>query len=287
MASAEWYFDFVSPYSYLQCEQLPALETRLRIHYRPVLFAGLLRAHGQKGPAEIPAKRRFTYRFLVWQARKLGVPFKFPAVHPFNPLPLLRLAIAADSDPDAVRRIFRFVWRDGRLGDLPIEWAELMSELHLPDAQERIESPEVKAALRRNTDEAIAKGVFGVPTLAIGDELFWGADATAMAADYVAAGCRYVVQPVIYEGEEYPDFIGFGTETLHFGIQKAPGDNDPPSVLTWQIGVTDIDSAIERCRVAGISFKLEENNPAPGWSYRRLLICTPGGYRLALEGPSE
>jgi 2-hydroxychromene-2-carboxylate isomerase len=153
----------------------------LRIHYRPVLFAGLLKAHAHKGPAEIPAKRRFTYRFLVWQARKLGVPFKFPAVHPFNPLPLLRLAIAADCDPDAVRRIFRFVWRDGRLGDLPIEWAELMSELHLPDAQERIDSPEVKAALRRNTDDAIAKGVFGVPTLAIGDELFWGADATAMA----------------------------------------------------------------------------------------------------------
>jgi 2-hydroxychromene-2-carboxylate isomerase len=99
--------------------------------------------------------------------------------------------IAADCDPDAVRRIFRFVWRDGRLGDLPIEWAELMSELHLRDAQTRIDLPEVKAALRRNTDEAIARGVFGVPTLAIGDELFWGSDATAMAADYVAAGCRY------------------------------------------------------------------------------------------------
>ncbi len=191
MASAEWYFDFVSPFSYLQCEQLPALETRLRIHYRPVLFAGLLKAHGHKGPAEIPAKRKFTYRFLVWQARKLGVPFKFPAVHPFNPLPLLRLAIAADCDPDAVRRIFRFVWRDGRLGDLPIEWAELMSELDIPDAQARIDSAEVKVALRRNTDEALARGVFGVPTLAIGDELFWGADATAMAEDYVAAGCRY------------------------------------------------------------------------------------------------
>jgi 2-hydroxychromene-2-carboxylate isomerase len=191
MASAEWYFDFVSPFAYLQCEQLPALESKMRIHYRPVLFAGLLKAHGHKGPAEIPAKRRFTYRFLVWQARRLGVPFKFPAVHPFNPLPLLRLAIAADSDPEAVRRIFRFVWRDGRLGDLPIEWAELMSELQMPDAQLRIDSLEVKAALRRNTDEAIARGVFGVPTLAIGDELFWGADATAMAADYVAAGCRY------------------------------------------------------------------------------------------------
>jgi 2-hydroxychromene-2-carboxylate isomerase len=191
MPSADWYFDFLSPFAYLQCEQLPPLEARVRIHYRPVLLAGLLKAHGHKGPAEIPAKRRFTYRFVVWQARKLGIPLKFPAVHPFNPLPLLRLAIAADCDPDAVRRIFRFVWRDGRIGDLPIEWAELMSELELPDAATRIDTPEVKDALRRNTDDAIARGVFGVPTLAIGDELFWGADATAMAADYLAAGCRF------------------------------------------------------------------------------------------------
>ena len=101
------------------------------------------------------------------------------------------MAIAADCHPDAVRRIFRFVWRDGRLGDLPIEWAELMSDLDVPDAQAKIDSAEVKDALRRNTDEALSRGVFGVPTLAIGGELFWGADATAMAADYVAAGCRY------------------------------------------------------------------------------------------------
>jgi 2-hydroxychromene-2-carboxylate isomerase len=191
MPSADWYFDFVSPFAYLQCEQLPALETRLRIRYRPVLFAGLLKAHGHKGPAEIPAKRRFTYRFVVWQARKLGIPLKFPAAHPFNPLPLLRLAIAADCDPEAVRRIFRFVWRDGRIGDLPIEWAELMSELALPDAATRIDTPEVKDALRSNTDDALARGVFGVPTLAIGEQLFWGVDATAMAADYVAAGCKW------------------------------------------------------------------------------------------------
>jgi 2-hydroxychromene-2-carboxylate isomerase len=191
MPSADWYFDFVSPFSYLQCEQLPALERSIRVRYRPVLFAGLLKAHAHKGPAEIPAKRRFTYRLVVWQARKLGIPLKFPAAHPFNPLPLLRLAIAADCEPDAVRRIFRFVWRDGRLGDLPIEWAELMAELKLPGADARIASQDVKDALRRNTDEAIARGVFGVPTLAIGDELFWGADATGMAADYVAAGCRY------------------------------------------------------------------------------------------------
>lgn len=191
MPSVDWYFDFVSPFSYLQCEQLPALERSVRIRYRPVLFAGLLQAHGHKGPAEIAAKRRFTYRFVIWQAAKLGLPLKFPAEHPFNPLPLLRLAIAAECEPAAVRGIFRFIWRDGRLGDLPIEWAELMSELDVPDAALRIASTEVKDALRKSTDDAIARGVFGVPTLAIGDELFWGADATAMAADYLDQGCKF------------------------------------------------------------------------------------------------
>jgi 2-hydroxychromene-2-carboxylate isomerase len=191
MASADWYFDFVSPFSYLQCEQLPRLERTIRVRYRPVLFAALLKAHAHRGPAEIPAKRRFTYRFVVWEARRLGIALKFPAAHPFNPLPLLRLALAADCAPEAIRSIFRFVWRDGRLGDLPIEWAELIAGLGIADASARIATAEVNAALRRNTDEAIARGVFGVPTLAIGEDLFWGADATAMAADYIANGCRY------------------------------------------------------------------------------------------------
>jgi 2-hydroxychromene-2-carboxylate isomerase len=188
---ADWYFDFISPFAYLQSEQLGTLGPRVQIRYRPVLFAGLLAANGHKGPAEIPAKRAFSYRFCVWQAKRLGIPFKFPPEHPFNPLPLLRLAIACDASPDAIHRIFRFVWRDGRLPDLPIEWAELVHELGVPDAADRIATPEVKDALRRNTDEAIARGVFGVPTLALGEMLFWGADATAMAADYVAAGCRF------------------------------------------------------------------------------------------------
>jgi 2-hydroxychromene-2-carboxylate isomerase len=188
---ADWYFDFVSPFAYLQSEQLASLAPRVAIRYRPVLFAGLLSANGQKGPAEIGAKRAFTYRFCLWRAKKLGIPLRFPPEHPFNPLPLLRLAIACDSTADAVHRIFRFVWRDGRLPDLPIEWAELATMLGVPDADTRIAAAEVKDELRKNTDAAIARGVFGVPTLAIGSELFWGADATAMAADYVAAGCRF------------------------------------------------------------------------------------------------
>jgi 2-hydroxychromene-2-carboxylate isomerase len=191
VVAADWYFDFISPFAYLQSERLASLAPLIRVRYRPVLFAGLLAANGQKGPAEIAAKRVFTYRFVVWQAGRLGIPLKFPHEHPFNPLPLLRLAIACDCAPEAVHRIFRFVWRDGRLPDLPIEWAELAHDVKVADAHSRIADPEVKDALRRNTDEAIARGVFGVPTLAIGDALFWGLDATEMARDYAAAGNRF------------------------------------------------------------------------------------------------
>jgi predicted enzyme related to lactoylglutathione lyase len=93
--------------------------------------------------------------------------------------------------------------------------------------------------------------------------------------------------PVTYEGDEYPDFVAFGTGTIDFGIQTAPTDNDPPSVLTWQLCVSDIDAAAERCRTAGIEFETEQNDPAPGWSYRRLITYSPSGYRVALEGPRE
>jgi 2-hydroxychromene-2-carboxylate isomerase len=151
----------------------------------------LLEANGQRGPAEIPAKRAFTYRFCLWQAKRIGIAMRFPPEHPFNPLSLLRLAIACDSSAAAVHTIFRFVWRDGRLPDLPIEWAELVGMLGIEDAGARIAAADVKEELRRNTDEAIGRGVFGVPTLAIGGELFWGADATQMAIDYVAAGSRF------------------------------------------------------------------------------------------------
>jgi catechol 2,3-dioxygenase-like lactoylglutathione lyase family enzyme len=106
----------------------------------------------------------------------------------------------------------------------------------------------------------------------------------------LVAECRFYERlglPVIYRGEEYPDFVAFGTDSVHFGIQKATSSNDPPSVLTWQIAVLDIDAAMDRCRAAGLDFKLEQNNPAPGWSYRRLILTTPSGYRLALEGGRE
>ena len=186
---ADWYFDFVSPFSYLQCERLQTHAASMRPH--PVVFAAILDANGQKGPAEIAAKRVFSYRFVVWRAKALGIPLRFPHAHPFNPIALLRLAIACDCRLDAITEIFRFVWRDGRLPDLPIEWAELADRLGIADAARRVAEADVKTALRTETDAAIARGVFGVPTIAVGSELFWGVDATDMALEYMRAGGRY------------------------------------------------------------------------------------------------
>ena len=107
-------------------------------------------------------------------------------------------------------------------------------------------------------------------------------DLTAERAFYEALGL-----PVIYEGDEYPELIAFGTDALHFGIQAADGPNDPPSVRTWQLGLSDIDVAADRCRGTGLKFTIEKNDPAPGWSYRQLILCSPSGYRGALEGPRE
>ena len=185
MRIADWYFDFISPFAYLQSEQLHRLAPHMQLRYRPVLFAGLLKHWGQKGPAEIVPKRQFTFEFAMWQAARLGVPFKMPPVHPFNPLAMLRLAIAADSRPEVIHGIFRFVWQDGHLPDTPLEWFELTSLLGLPSSDAEISASRVKDELRANTDLAIARGVFGVPTLEIDNRLFWGLDATDMALDYV------------------------------------------------------------------------------------------------------
>src|SRR5258708_20024841 len=98
MKSAEWYFDFISPFSYLQIEAFDRLPPDMKLTLRPVLFAGLLNHWGHKGPAEIPEKRRFTYRFVQWLAEQQGVPMKFPPTHPFNPIKALRLAIVAGNN---------------------------------------------------------------------------------------------------------------------------------------------------------------------------------------------
>ena len=185
MKTADWYFDFISPYAYLQAARLNELSTLVNIRARPVLFAGLLNHHGQLGPAEIAPKRQFIFRQALWLAKRQGIPMKLPPAHPFKPLPALRLAIAMDCDIRAVKTIFDFIWRDGRDVDNPQDWEQLTDTLGLGNVDERLSDPSVKQALRDNTDEAIAQGVFGVPTLVVDNEIFWGHDTADLLVDYL------------------------------------------------------------------------------------------------------
>lgn len=178
-----WYFDYVSPFSYLQLAAHPDLFRRDDVALKPVVFGGILANWHHKGPAELPPKRTFSYRYVVFRARELGVALRFPPAHPFNPLSALRLTVGLGSGIDAVQTIFDFVWREGR--SLDDEWGVLCDRLGVADAASLCNAPGVKAALRANGEAADAAGVFGVPTFEVDGELFWGVDATSMLRAYL------------------------------------------------------------------------------------------------------
>ena len=185
------FLDFISPYACLAFELLPEALRGLStsVSYKPVLFAAMLKHHGQLGPAEIAPKRDWTYRQVLWLARSRGISLKLPASHPFNPLPLLRLALACspEAEPAFPNRyicetIFHHVWRGGAEAAGAQRLDGLTSQLAPRRAPN---SDEVKAALKHNTDEALALGVFGVPTFVVEGEVFWGLDALPMLRDYL------------------------------------------------------------------------------------------------------
>ena len=173
---AEWYFDFISPYAYLQFHKLHRLPDDLEVQFRPVLFAGLLNHWGQLGPAEILAKKRHTFLLTRWRAQKLELPFRAPPRHPFNPLTLLRLALALGSDRAAIGTIFDHVWAEGQDGQDPESLSTLARKLGVPDLNAATNQQAVKDALRANTEHAVSHGIYGVPSFLIGHEIFWGDD---------------------------------------------------------------------------------------------------------------
>lgn len=183
----DWYFDVVSPYAYFQSERLDRVERVATVRRVPVLFAGLLEHWGQLGPAEIVPKRRFTFRYAIWHAARLGLPLRLPPGHPFNPLRLLRLAAAFEGRPDVVAAVFRFVWAEGLSADDPAAWRALCGRLGVDDGDALVARPDVKTRLLENGREAISRNVFGVPTFVTPDgEIFWGEDATDMLLDHLA-----------------------------------------------------------------------------------------------------
>ena len=183
MKHIDFWFDFVSPYAYLAFEQLPHALDGLgyEVRYRPILFAALLKHHGQVAPVGIAPKRDWIRRHTAWQAAQLGIPLQRPAAHPFNPLALLRLAHACSRQGSPNRyvceTIFRHVWRGGAAADDAARLHALTGAL-APALEPGGDA--AKQALRAETDAAIAAGVFGVPTLGVDGRLFWGLDSLPM-----------------------------------------------------------------------------------------------------------
>jgi 2-hydroxychromene-2-carboxylate isomerase len=185
-----FHFDVVSPYAYLAFERLPQVLAgcSYEVAYRPVLFAGLLQHWGQKGPAEIEPKRAWTFRQVHWLAQQHGITLDTPALHPFNPLPLLRLALACGPNRRIVEAVFRHAWVGGHDPNDAQRLAELTARLApLRDPA----GADVKTELRRLTDEAVAGGLFGVPSFVLDGRLFWGLDALPMLRDALLGGAWF------------------------------------------------------------------------------------------------
>ena len=218
MKEIHFYFDFISPYAWLAFQALPkALEgISHRVHYHPVVFGAMLKHHGQLGPAEMPGKREWSYRQVMWLAKQQGTDLQMPASHPFNSLALLRLAVAAtdNGEPNryVVESIFKHVWCSGLEASDAERFAalqlHLLSQAHLTlkDPQ----SVEVKQMLQQQTQQAIDLGLFGVPSMVVNGQIFWGQDALPMLRAYVQGDAWF----------ESADWLDAGK--LPVGIRRSP-----------------------------------------------------------------
>ncbi len=180
---ATFYFDFISPFAYLAWLETKDMAEHLSLSFRPVpvLFARFLNHYGNKGPAEIPSKKIYMFQQVSRIAAAKGWPMSPPPNHPFNPLLSLRLATLLQDTPDMnklVDALFAAVWNGGGGAEDVSNVEAILMGAGFDGARlvkEANESPN-KAKLRQNTEEALAKGVFGVPTVFVKDQMFWGFD---------------------------------------------------------------------------------------------------------------
>ncbi|WP_421927999.1 2-hydroxychromene-2-carboxylate isomerase [Neoaquamicrobium sediminum] len=178
MRQIDFYFDIISPFAHVALARFGELPADVEVKPKPILLGPLLAHWGQRGPAEIAPKRLHTYRLSCFLGEKYGLAMRFPQRHPFNPLAAMRLLAGSDADLETVRKAFDFVFSDGRAPDNEADLAAFAARIGVDPALAGEQS--AKDWLRALTDEAIARGVFGVPTFAVDDELFWGVDAFDM-----------------------------------------------------------------------------------------------------------
>lgn len=179
----QFYFDFISPYSYFAWIRVNELcdEHDIELKAYPVVFGKLLDHWGQLGPAEITAKREWLLKDCFRYAKLNNIELRGPKFHPFNSLSALRMAlktVANERQHQVISAIYEAGWSKGKdLGDVN-ELIEALAPLGLSEKylNDSISSADVKAQLKTNTEEAIKLGVFGVPTMIVDKELFWGND---------------------------------------------------------------------------------------------------------------
>lgn len=182
-APIRFYFDFISHNAYLAWTQIHRLANAhgREVEPVPVLFAAFLEHYGQKGPAEVPAKSLWMIRDVMRKAAQLNIPLRPPVSHPFNPLPALRISsvdMPAVDKRRLIDSIFRATWADARDVSDPNVLGALLTNAGFNAAEiaAQAQSDAVKQRLRQAGDDAIAAGVFGVPSMQVDDQLFWGYD---------------------------------------------------------------------------------------------------------------
>ena len=179
----EFYFDFISPYSFLAHKQIREMENKegIKVIYKPVLLGGLHNLHGIKAPAFIPAKAKHMVRDCKLIAEKNDIRFKFNAYFPIKTLNLMRGVLVAEEDNVKkyyIDNIFNTIWQDGlNMNDI-IVIQKILQNLNINPKtfSLRINSSLIKDLLKKKTNEAHQKGVFGAPTFVVNNKIFWGQD---------------------------------------------------------------------------------------------------------------